>query len=134
VRSVITSAADTIESADSNLAVVTLRDTFPPAAPERVVMVLVPAQGETPAHLEISWAPGREGDIAGYNVYRSEQAGNLGTRVNTELLLTPAFRDINVVSGRRYFYTVVAVDRSGNESAPSEPVVGDVPDEGRQTP
>ena len=122
VRSVITSGADTIESADSNLAVVTVRDTFPPAAPERVVVVPVPVQGETPAHLEISWAPGPVEDIAGYNVYRSE------------LLLTPAFRDINVVSGRRYFYTIVAVDRSGNESAPSETVAGDVPNEGRQTP
>ncbi len=134
VRSVVTSGADTIESADSNLAVVTVRDTFPPAAPERVVVVPVPAQGETPPHLEISWAPSGEADIAGYNVYRSEQADAPGTRVNTELLLTPAFRDINVVSGRRYFYTVVAVGRSGNESAPSEAAAGDVLDEGQQTP
>ena len=36
--------------------------------------------------------------------------------LNTDLLLTPAFRDMNVQPGHRYFYTVTAVDRAGNES------------------
>jgi len=45
------------------------------------------------------------------------------------LLLTPAFRDMNVQPGRRYFYTVTAVDRSGNESPVSEAVAGSVPAE-----
>ena len=98
------------------------------------MVVLVPAQGGTPARLELSWDISEETDIAGYNVYQSDQAGNQGQRVNTELLLTPAFRDMNVLPGHRYFYTVTAADRSGNESPSSAPVSGGVPAEGQPTP
>jgi len=134
VRSVVGSGAEALESADSNLAVVTARDVFPPAAPLGLVIAMVPAQGQTAAHFELSWAVSAETDIAGYNVYRSEQAGALGTRLNTELLLTPAFRDMNVQPGHRYFYTVTAVDRSGNESPSSEAVSGGVPAESQPNP
>jgi hypothetical protein len=48
-------------------------------------------------------------------------------------LLTPAFRDLNAVPGRRYFYRVTAVDRSGDESPPSEAASGGVPAEGQST-
>jgi hypothetical protein len=134
VRSVAGSGAEALESADSNLVTLTPRDTFPPAAPLGLVVAVVPRQGDTPAHLELSWAISPETDVAGYNVYRSEQAGARGTRLNTELLLTPAFRDMNVQPGHRYFYTATAVDRSGNESPASEAVSGGVPAEGQSVP
>jgi hypothetical protein len=134
VRSIAQYPGETLESSDSNLAVVTSRDVFPPAAPLGLVVVLVPAQGDSSAHLELSWAISPETDVAGYNVYRSEQAGVSGTRLNKELLLTPAFRDMNVLPGRRYFYTVTAVDRSGVESPLSEVVAGGVSAEGQTTP
>jgi fibronectin type 3 domain-containing protein len=47
--------------------------------------------------------------------------------LNSELLLTPAFRDMNAGPGRRYVYTTTAVDRAGNESHASEPASGGVP-------
>jgi hypothetical protein len=134
VRSVVQYADGAIESADSNRVVVTPKDIFPPAAPLGLVVVLVPAQGTTPAHIELSWAISPETDIAGYNVYRSEQADVQGTRQNTELLIAPAFRDMNVQPGRQYSYRVTAVDRSGNESPASEVVSGGVPAEGQPTP
>ena len=134
VRSIIQYPDQAIESADSNLAEVTQKDIFPPAAPLGLVVVLVPAQGATPAHLELSWAISPETDVAGYNVYRSEQADVQGTRQNAELLIAPAFRDITVLPGRRYFYSVTAVDRSGNESPASAVVSGGVPAEGQATP
>jgi hypothetical protein len=134
VRSIVQYPGQAIESADSNLVTITPKDTFPPAAPTGLVIVFVPAQGTTPAHLELSWAISPETDIAGYNVYRSEQADVPGTRQNTELLIAPAFRDMNVQPGRRYFYSVTAVDRSGNESPVSGVVSGGVPTEGQPTP
>ncbi len=134
VRSILQYPDQPIESADSNLVVVTPKDIFPPAAPLGLVVVLVPAQGTTPAHLELSWAISPETDIAGYNVYRSGQAGVQGTRQNADLLIAPAFRDMNVQPGRRYFYSVTAVDRSGNESPASGVVSGGVPAEGQPTP
>jgi hypothetical protein len=134
VRSMAQYSDAAIESGDSNYAKVTVKGTFPPSAPEGLVVVFVPAIGEAPAKIELSWAINPETDIAGYNVYRSEQEGAMGTRLNPELLLTPAFRDMNALPGRRYFYTAAAVDRSGNESPISAAVPGGFPVESQQVP
>ncbi|HEY4710160.1 MAG TPA: hypothetical protein VIH46_08325 [Candidatus Acidoferrales bacterium] len=134
VRSVVEYPGEALESADSNLVVATPRDIFPPGAPENLLVVLVEKQGAEPAHLELSWAINPETDIAGYNVYRSDQADSSGNRVNTELLRTPAFRDMNVLPGHRYFYNVTAVDHAGNESPMSAVVSGGVPAESQATP
>jgi hypothetical protein len=133
VRSMAQYGADQIESADSNPFVILARDVNPPSTPQGLLVVDVPAQGNVPAHLELSWGISPETDLAGYNVYRSDQEGVPGMRVNTELLLTPAFRDINAVPGRRYFYSVTAVDRSGNESPVSPAASGAVPAESPTT-
>lgn len=129
VRSVSRYPEETLESGDSALATIAFKDIFPPARPAELVAVLVPAQGGAAAYLELSWAISTEGDIAGYNIYRSEQAGVLGTRWNAEILQTPAFRDMNVQPGHRYFYSVTAVDRAQNESPASAPVEAGVPGE-----
>jgi hypothetical protein len=134
VRSVAKYPDVALESADSNRVTVTPKDIFPPVAPQGLVVVYVPAVGGTPAHMELSWAINPETDIAGYNVYRSEQEGVPGRRLNPELLLTPAFRDMNAVPGRRYLYTVTAVDRAGNESPASAAASGGVPVEGTAAP
>ena len=131
VRSRTQYPGEMLESADSKFAIVLARDTFPPATPQGLVLVLVPAQGGAPAHVELSWAISPETDLAGYNVYRSGQSGVPGERLNSELLPTPAFRDMSAVPGRQYVYTVTAVDRSGNESAASDGVSGGIPAESR---
>jgi len=127
VRSVAQYPDLQIESPDSPVIEVTPLDTFPPAAPQGLVVVLVPAQGSAPAYLDLSWSISAENDIAGYNIYRSEQEGVAGQKQDPELLRTPAFRDMNVVPGHRYFYTVTAVDRVGNESTASAATSGEVP-------
>lgn len=119
VRSVSHYSGANVESSDSNFLTITPRDTFPPAAPAGLVAVYLPAVSGAPAHVDLSWSVSPEPDVAGYQVYRSEDSFTQGTLVSNHLLLTPAFRDMNVVSGRSYRYTVTAVDRSGNESAPS---------------
>lgn len=134
VRSVVEYTGHDLESSDSNPAAVTPRDIFPPSAPQGLVVVFVPKAGDTPAYLELSWAINSETDIAGYNVYRSEQDGVLGTRLNPELLLTPAFRDMSAVAGRQYFYIITAVSRSGNESSPGASASGEIPAESQQKP
>jgi hypothetical protein len=127
VRSVAQYPGVQIESLDSNFATITPKDVFPPPAPQDLVAAFVPAAGGAPGYLDLSWSISAATDIAGYNVYRSEDPARPGTRVNSELLLTPAFRDMNAVPGRTYFYTVTAVDRSGNESPASPPASGSVP-------
>lgn len=119
VRSVVLAEGTTIESGDSASAVVTPRDTFPPAAPQGLVAVFV-APGTPPVpRVELSWSLNLETDLAGYRVYRSEQEGTLGQLLTPELLPAPAFRDISIQVGHRYWYAVSAVDRAGNESTPS---------------
>ena len=116
VRAVAQFGADTVESVDSNDVVVTARDVFPPAVPQSLVAVVIPATAGVPTYVELSWSISPETDINGYEVYRSEQADAQGERLNAELLPSPTFRDIDVTTGRRYFYRVRAVDRAGNES------------------
>src|SRR5277367_5987573 len=88
VRSVAQYPDLQVESLDSPVIEVTPLDTFPPAAPQGLVVVLVPAQGAAPAYLDLSWSISAENDIGGYNIYRSEQEGAPGQKQNPALLLT----------------------------------------------
>jgi hypothetical protein len=127
IRSVISADGAQFESDDSNLVDVTPRDTFPPSTPQGLEAVVVPAEENSKASLDLSWAINPETNLAGYNIYRSEQEGARGERMNPELLRTPAFRDMNAVPGHRYFYTVTAVDTAGLESTASAPVTAGLP-------
>jgi predicted phage tail protein len=101
---------------DSNDAVVAAMDVFPPAAPQGLVAVIIPATPGAPAYVELSWSISSQADLAGYEVYRSAQPGTQGERANGELLSAPTFRDMNVTAGQQYFYRVRAVDHAGNQS------------------
>jgi hypothetical protein len=127
VRSVAQYPGGQLDSVDSNFATITPKDVFPPPAPQDLVVAFVPAAGGTAAYLDLSWSISAATDIAGYNVYRSDEPSSPGTRANSELLLTPAFRDMNALAGRSYFYIVTAIDRSGNESPASPPASGSIP-------
>jgi len=130
VRTVAQYKSGSVESEDSVPLEVMPRDTFPPAAPTGLVAAIAPANASGRTRVDLSWAISGETDVAGYNVYRHDaEAGpaNSWGRLNSSLLLTPAFRDISAVSGKRYFYRVTAVDRYGNESAPSAQVDVTVP-------
>jgi hypothetical protein len=126
VRTVIASPAGALESSDSPLAIVTPKDTFPPAAPQGIVAAVQPGATAGTVAVELSWSINLESDLTGYRVYRSQQDGERGVLLTSELLPSPAYRDNSAQSGQRYFYTVTAVDRSGNESAPSQAVAVDV--------
>jgi hypothetical protein len=128
VRSVAEYGQVRIDSADSNFASVVRLDTFPPSAPEGLVAALVPAQTSSPANIDLSWSISADNDIAGYNIYRSEDEGAARHKLNDALLLTPAFRDMNVLLGRHYLYTVTAVNRAGNESPESVPASANLPE------
>jgi hypothetical protein len=127
VRSVAVYASGSVESEESNVLNVTPRDTFPTATPENIAATATPVKGSAPAHVDLSWAISSETDLLGYNVYRSDTENSPGMRVNAAPLVTPVFRDDSVVAGKQYFYRVTAIDRAGNESAPSAPVAVTVP-------
>ncbi|HVN17948.1 MAG TPA: hypothetical protein VMU05_04225 [Dongiaceae bacterium] len=91
-------------------------DVFPPAVPTELQAVFS-GPGQKP-FIDLVWAPVSDADLAGYNVYRHEE-GAAPVKVNGELIKVPAYRDTDVTSGKRYFYSVSAVDQRGNESVRS---------------
>ena len=124
VRSVVIADGAPLESDDSVPAVVTPRDTFPPATPQNLVAnSLTSASGTT--EIDLSWSLNLETDLAGYRVYRSEKQSSRGQLLTSNLLLTPAYRDMSVQPGHSYWYSVTAVDRAGNESPASSPAAID---------
>jgi hypothetical protein len=126
VRTVIPGDGGTLESSDSVPAIVAPRDIFPPAVPQGLVAAVIVGSPTNALEVDLSWSSNVETDLAGYHVYRSEQPDTPGQLVTPDLLLSPAYRDTSVQPGHRYWYSVTAVDRSGNESAPSAPVAADV--------
>ena len=125
VRSVIIADGNPVESDDSVPAIVTPRDTFPPDAPQNLVAAEIPGANNTVA-VDLSWSINLETDLAGYHVYRTEKLGDRGELVQADLLLSPAYRDTAVQAGHKYWYSVTAVDRAGNESALSEQILADL--------
>jgi hypothetical protein len=126
IRSAVTANGLAVESDDSQQVLVTPLDTFPPARPQGLVAAVLPGAAPGSLLVDLSWSINLETDLAGYRVYRSEQEGARGQFVTADLLPTPAVRDTSVEPGHRYWYTVTAVDRAGNESSPSTPVVVEV--------
>jgi hypothetical protein len=113
-----------VEGNDSTELKVFAHDIFPPAAPAGLEAV---ASGVgQPPFVDLIWAPNTDADLAGYNTYRHEE-GAQPVKINSELVKTPAFRDTTVVGGKKYFYSVTAVDLRGNESAHSEGASETVP-------
>jgi len=126
VRSVVQVQGIALESSDSPLVVLTPRDTFPPAAPQSLVLAVLPGATDEGKVVDLSWSINLETDLAGYRVYRSEQEGTKGELLTKELLPTPAYRDTSVHNGQKYWYSVTAVDKAGNESVPSPPMAVEV--------
>jgi hypothetical protein len=113
-----------IEGDDTPEVKVFADDVFPPAVPSGLQAVFS-GPGQQP-YIDLIWAPVTDADLEGYNIYRHEE-GTAPVKVNAELVKMPAFRDVQVVSGKTYFYSVSAVDLRGNESARSEEASESVP-------
>jgi len=114
-----------IEGDDSTEIAVFVHDVFPPAVPTGLQAV----SAGTPQQpfIDLSWAPDTESDLAGYNVYRHEE-GAAPVKINSDAVKAPTYRDTAVSAGRRYSYSVSAVDVRGNESERSEEASETVPE------
>lgn len=109
-----------VESLNSNAVSVSPKDIFPPAAPERPS---VAAPEPNSARLAIFFAANKETDIAGYNIFRSTDPDlpkQNWTKLNQSLLTRTTYQDERVESGKTYYYYIIAVDKAGNVSPPSE--------------
>lgn len=113
-----------VEGADTPSEEVSTHDVFPPPVPSGLQAVFS-GPGQQP-FIDLIWNSSAAADLAGYNVYRREDHGTW-EKINPELIKAPAYRDTNIQPGKKYFYSVVAVDMRGNESARSEETSENVP-------
>jgi hypothetical protein len=106
-----------VESEPSAIAGATFKDLVPPPPPAALTALV-----ETGA-VRLVWDPVDAPDLAGYKLYRTEGTGIAQLRVagtitlTTQLLTATNYRDTSVNRGISYYYEVVSVDKSGNESA-----------------
>ena len=101
------------ESPDSSEVSATPMDKTPPEPPNGIT--IVPGIGR----VFLTWNENQERDLAGYHVYRSLKAGGERERLTDKPLNRTTFSDETVKQGATYYYSITAVDKSGNESAGS---------------
>lgn len=118
VTAVAAPRAPRIESDPSSIASADFKDRVPPPPPTGLAALV-----ETGA-VRLVWDRVEAPDLAGYKVYRTEGAGveqlrPVGTIPMTPINLVTAtnYRDTTLTPGISYYYEVVSVDKSGNESA-----------------
>jgi hypothetical protein len=102
----------TIESDLSPAACETLEDTFPPAAPKGLAAIA--SEGA----INLIWDPNGESDLAGYLLLRARLPSDKFESITPQPIQDTSFRDA-VQPGITFAYVVRAVDKAGNESAPS---------------
>ena len=94
------------------------RDIYPPAAPSHLDAL---SEGN---RVRLVWSPVDAPDLAGYLVFRAEGSGT-PERLTKDPVADPFFTDETVGQGKRYRYTVVAIDRAGNQSPASPEAVAE---------
>lgn len=92
-------------------------DITPPAIPTG----LGAAAGD--ATVTLDWDDNTEGDLAGYNIYRSTTSGSGYAQLNGSLLTSSDYTDNGVTNGTTYYYVVTAADTNENESDYSSEVL-----------
>ena len=112
VRAVVARGPSSVESEAAGPACLTPVDTFPPPAPTGLSGL------PTETQIQLLWMPVTAADLAGYIVLRG-QDGSTPVPIVTAPVSEPRYTDTNVSAGVRYTYVVVAVDKAGNRSQPS---------------
>lgn len=120
VRAVsVGTAAEPVESSETNIVKFKPVDTFPPSPPASITLAV--GQGV----ISIFFAVNPEKDIVGYKIYRSGDPGLDKTKwdvLTPDILSRNTFQDTKVESGKTYYYYLTATDKAGNVSQPSEVV------------
>jgi len=89
-----------------------------PAAPQSLIAIHGIQQ------LWLDWADNSEPDLAGYRVYRSNNAGGPYTEVSTSLVTMSLFQDVGLTGGVDYYYVVRAENTAGLVSPDSNEAHG----------
>jgi rhamnogalacturonan endolyase len=88
----------------------------PPGSPLNVTAI---AWSDT---VELHWNENFEEDLAGYRVYRSRSLSGPFDTLTADLIVDTYYVDTDVMNDTTYYYAIVAVDSSDNESRFSEKI------------
>lgn len=126
VRAVSAGTAGTpTESGESNIVEVKPKDTFRPSPPSSITIAA------SPDTISLFFPPNPESDVAGYKIFRSEDESLPKSEwklLTATLLDTTTFQDKQIEKGKTYFYYLIAVDKFGNASEPSDVISETVPE------
>jgi hypothetical protein len=76
-----------------------------------------------PAIVQLTWSPSPSTDLAGYAVYRALQPAGPWTLASSDVVTSATyFGDRGLLGSTNYWYTVAALDASGNESVRTPPL------------
>jgi len=108
-------------TSEKNAPEVIAGDVTPPEEPTNVTVTTPGLSGK----LVITWDDNDEDDLAGYNIYRSNESGGNYIQVGTVDKTVTSFTDVGLQDGKTYYYVVTAFDDSGNESPQSDEAHGE---------
>ena len=97
-------------------ACVTPADKFPPAAAKTLASV---ASGTA---VSLIWEANTEVDLGGYLILRGDAPGDKLAPLTPGPIGDASYVDTSVRRNRTYVYEVIAVDKAGNQSGPSNRV------------
>ena len=112
VRAGLTVETVRIEGPASPARCITPHDHFAPAKPDGLISVA------SEAAISLIWSANREADLAGYIVLRAIAPETALTPVTETPITDTNYKD-TVPSGAAVTYAVVAIDKAGNRSEPS---------------
>lgn len=93
----------------TTFAIVTASDSTPPSAPSNITATA----GD--GVVTLTWTKPTDSDYKSISIYRSAISGTLGDKIVSSVT-DSSYKNSNLTNGTTYYFTVRAVDNSGNES------------------
>lgn len=102
------------QSAENTVTIVTSGDKTPTATPTNIS--LTPGTGS----ITVSWKNPNDADFSSVRIYSSNYSGQIGNVYPTDIAGSPGSTSSHTItgltSGKKYYFTLHSVDKSGNEN------------------
>jgi len=118
VRSSASEESPFLESENSEMVKVTVKDVIPPEKPQGLVLVAAEDR------ITITWDDVKDNDLSGYYVYRRVKGDEKFFLITLKPVKENIFHDFSAEKGIEYEYRVSACDPAGNESEKSDIITG----------